>query len=157
MENFFNWITKPVPNDEVEVWLDIHNIIPEKCELYYDFCISLIILMKETYLGDEDISNETKVIFSQDDKKKHFRWCWFKTVETFKKESIVFNDEGDHYEYFSSFFMEIFYNQKNQSVKNSIENFFEELFDRDHPFTKSDLDLLTELYKLLDKNLIIEV
>ena len=50
--------------------------------------------------------------------------------------------------------MEIFYNQKNINVRNSIEHFFKELFDREIVFTKSDLDLYTELYKLLDKNIL---
>lgn len=156
MENFFNWVMTPVPDDEVQVWLNINNIVPEKCELYFDFCISLIMLIRETYLGDETISNETKITLTEDDKQKHFDWCWNKTVESFTKENIIFNKTGDHFDYFKSFLTEIFYNQKNQSVRSSIEKFFEDLFDRDFPFTKSDLDLLTELYKLLDKNLNIE-
>ena len=38
-------------------------------------------------------------------------------------------------------------------IRNSLGKFFEELFDRDFPFTKPDLDLFTEVYKLLDKNM----
>lgn len=154
MENFFNWVTQPLLDEEVEVWLNINNILPERGELYYDFCLSLIGLVKETYLGEEHSSNETKISLSEAEKMKHFEWCWNRTIENFEKENIKFNHDGDHFEYFASFFMEIFYNQNNEKVRNSINRFFKDLFDRDIPFTKSDLDLYTEVYKLLDKNLV---
>ena len=72
MENFFSWVMKPIPEDEVQVWMNVNNIITEKCELFYDFCTSLIMLISETYLGDESLPNETKIILSDEDKKKHF-------------------------------------------------------------------------------------
>jgi hypothetical protein len=153
MDNFFNWISKPVSKEDVEVWFNINNIIPEKGELFYDFCISLVTLMKETYLGEENSPNETKVVLTEQDKLNHFDWCWNTVVSNFKKENIKFNIRGEHYDYFSSFFMEIFYNQKNNKVKESIQDFLNDLFDRDITYSKSDLDLYTELYKLLDKNI----
>lgn len=154
MENFFNWVTKPLSKEDVDVWFNIHNMIPEKSELFYDFCFSLLSLIKNTYLGEENSHNETKIRLTEDDNINHFEWCWTTTVSNFKKENVKFNLKGDHYEYFKTFLMEIFYNQKNVSVRNSIEHFFKELFDMDVIFTKSDLDLYTELYKLLDKNIL---
>jgi hypothetical protein len=41
----------------------------------------------------------------------------------------------------------------NNSKLKQIKSFFEDLFDLKKPFTKSDLDMLTDLYKSLDKNL----
>lgn len=155
MENFFNWVTKPLNKEDVDVWFNIHNIIPEKSELFYDFCKSLLSLIKDTYLGEETNHNETKIVLTEEDNLKHFDWCWSTTVKNFKKENISFNVKGEHYDYFKSFLMEIYYNQKNISIRNSIENFFKELFDREVVFTKSDLDLYTELYKLLDKNILV--
>ena len=49
--------------------------------------------------------------------------------------------------------MEIFYNEKNITVRDAIPTFLSELFDRESSFTKSDLDLYTELYKILEKNI----
>jgi hypothetical protein len=141
-------------DDEVEVWLNMNNMIPEKGELFYDFCLSLLYLIRKTYLGEDTKSYETKISMSEDDNSNHFDWCWEKTINNFQKENILFNDKGDHYDYFKSFFIEIFYNQKNETVRKSIDNFLKDLFDRDTPFTKSDLDLYTEVYKLLDKNII---
>jgi hypothetical protein len=49
--------------------------------------------------------------------------------------------------------MEVYYTQKNNNVRDSIDSFLKDLFNRKIPFTKSDLELYTELYKLLDKNI----
>jgi hypothetical protein len=155
MENFFNWVTKPISKEDVELWFSVNNLIPEKSELFYDFTIALTSLMNDTYLGEETSPNETKVLLSDDDKLNHFNWCWNVTISNFNKENIKFNLKGEHYDYFSNFFMEIFYNQKNISIRGSIQSFLTELFDREVTYTKSDLDLYTELYKLLDKNMTI--
>lgn len=154
MENFFNWVTKPMSNEDVEIWFNMNNMIPEKGELFYDFCISLYNLVSDTYLGGDGSSNETNVVMDDGDKERHFQWCWNTTIENFKKENIKFSIKGEHYEYFFTFFIEVFYNQKNKSVKESIGVFLGELFDKNKTFTKSDLDLYTEIYKLLDKNIL---
>jgi hypothetical protein len=49
--------------------------------------------------------------------------------------------------------METFYNQSERSVKESIPNFLQEIFDVSTPFSKSDLDMITEMYKLMEKNI----
>ena len=152
MENFFNYIAKPMSPEDVDIWFRVNNIIPEKMDLYYDFSFSLYYLILDTYLGDEK-SNETKVTLTDEDNVKHFEWCWDKTIDNFKKEEITFNRKGEHYDYFLSFFVEIFYNQKENKIKDSIGKFFNDLFDRKKPFTKSDLDMVSSIYKSLDKNM----
>jgi hypothetical protein len=153
MENFFNYISKPVHPDDVQVWLNINNIIPEKVDLYSDFTSSLYSLILNTYLGEDDNSNESNIKLTEEDNTKHFDWCWKKTIENFTKENIKFYSKGEHYDHFKSFFDEVYYNQKEQKVKDQIGVFFEDLFDLKKPFTKSDIDMLTDLYKSLDKNL----
>ena len=154
MENFFNYIAKPLNPDDVEVWFKVNNIYIEKLELFSDFSHSLNYLIRETYLGDdEEVGNETKIRLSEDDKKKHFKWCWNKTIDNFEKENLFFERDGEHYEYFESFFMEIFYDQKEKKVRDSIEKFFSELFDMEKSYTKSDLDMIHSIYKSLDKTL----
>ena len=139
-------------SEDVDLWFRVNNIIPEKMDLYYDFSFSLYYLILDTYLGD-DKNGETQIILSEEDNLKHFEWCWNKTVENFRKEEISFNKRGDHYDYFLSFFSEIFYNQKENRIKSSIGTFFNDLFDRKKPFTKSDLDMISSIYKSLDKNM----
>jgi hypothetical protein len=154
MENLFNYISKQVDPEEVDIWFKVNNIIPEKMELYYDFCHSLYLLIMSTYLGDDN-NKETKIQMTEDDNEKHFVWCWKKNIENFSKENILFEKDGDHFEYFHTFFDDIFYNQPEKKIKGSIELFFNDLFSREKPFTQIDLDLIYKIYKSLDKNLLI--
>ena len=150
MENFFNWITKPLPKDEIIIWFNIHNMTYEKIELYGDFFKSLNQIIMDTYLGDS--ISETKISLSPEDNLSHFKWCWNKTIGNFKKENIKIKTDGEHKDYFQSFFMDTFYNQNENNLKKSIPKFLNEIFEVGMTYSKSDLDLLTELYKLIEKN-----
>lgn len=150
MENFFNWMTKPLPKDEIIIWFNIHNMTYEKIDLYGDFFKSLNQIIMDTYLGDN--TSETKISLSIDDNLSHFEWCWNKTIENFKKENVKIKSYGDHKDYFQSFFMDTFYNQTESNLKKSISKFLNEIFEVGMTYSKSDLDLLTELYKLIEKN-----
>jgi len=151
MENFFNWMSKPIPQDEVIIWFNVHNMNYERIELYGDIFKSLNYIIIDTYMGEE--TSETKISLSQEDKESHFEWCWNKMIEDFKKENIIIKHGGEHKEYFRSFFFDTFYNQSEKNIKESISNFLVEVFDVEKPFSKSDLDILTELYKLMEKNI----
>jgi hypothetical protein len=155
MDNFFNYITKNLDPDEVDIWFRVNNIIPEKMELYYDFSYSIFSLIKKTYLGDNQNNVDTKVEMTDEDDVKHFSWCWDKTLYNFKKENITFQDKGEHYEYFLSLFSELYYKQSKDAVRGSIDMFFNDLFNREKPFTQVDLDLIYNIYKTLDKNLLV--
>lgn len=155
MDNFFNYITKNLNPEDVDTWFRSNNIISEKMELYYDFSYSLYLLIKGTYLGSKNEKNETLVKMTDEDDINHFDWCWKKTVENFKKESIIFRIDGDHYKYFFTLFDEIFYKQEKEQIRESIDVFFNDLFNKDKPFTQVDLDLIYNIYKSLDNNLII--
>jgi hypothetical protein len=151
MENFFNWMAKPLPKDEIIIWFNIHNMTYEKIELYGDISKSLTKIIMDTYLG-ESVS-ETKIMLSDEDNMAHFEWSWNKMIEDFRKENIKIKFKGDHKDYFQSFFKDTFYNQPKESIKHSIDKFLIEIFDTEVTFSKSDLDLLTELYKLMEKNM----
>jgi hypothetical protein len=150
MENFFNWMAKPLPKDEIIIWFNIHNMTYEKIELYGDVFKSLNHIILDTYLGD-DVS-ETKITLSEEDKISHFDWCWKKVIDDFRRENIIIKHDGEHKEYFKSFYLETFYNQNEIRIKDSIPKFLSEIFDVTMTYSKSDLDLLTELYKLIEKN-----
>ena len=150
MENFFNWMTKPVPKEEIILWFNIHNMTYEKIELCGDFFKSLNQIIMDTYLGDS--ISETEISLSNEDNLSHFEWCWTKVIENFRKENIIIKSDGDHKDYFQSFFMDTFYNQTESNLKQSIPKFLNEIFEIGITYSKSDLDLLTELYKLIEKN-----
>lgn len=151
MENFFNWVSKPVAKDEVSVWFNINNMNYEKIELYGDFFKSLNNKITDTYFEEENF--ETKINLSEDNKKEHFNWCWTKTLEDFKKENILFKSTGEHRNYFEKFYFDTFYNKNQKKIKEVIPNFLEEVFDLNKPLTKSDLEIMTEIYKIMEKNL----
>ena len=153
MDNFLNYITKNLDPEQVDIWFRVNNIIPEKMELYYDLSYSLYLLIKTTYLGDSNVPNETKVEMNESDNIKHFDWCWNKTMDNFEKENITFERNGEHYDYCFSLFNEIYYNQPKEVLRNTIDVFFNDLFNREKPFTQVDLDLIFNIYKTLDKNL----
>ena len=152
MENFFAYITVPVPDDEAEVWFNVHNMIIEKRQLFADFCLSLMKLIEDTYLGDEFNSTTNRIILSKEEKDAHFDWCWKKIIENFGKENIKFKVQGEHRVYMKEFLDEIFYDQKEEQVLENIHEFLVTLFDEEKSFTKSDLTIITEIYKVFEKN-----
>lgn len=152
MENFFSYISKPVEDDEFQFWVDSNNICFLKLELYRDFVMSLVNLVSSTYLGDET-DFETVIRLSDKQNTEHFNWCWKTTLENFRKENIHFEPDGEHYEFIKSFLDETFYNQKIREIKESVVKFFDEVFNTETMFTKSDLDLVATIYKSLEKNM----
>lgn len=153
MDQFFNWLTKPMLPEEIDAWYKANNIIPEMSELFRDFCFSLLKLVDDTYLGNNDNSKETNIGLSQDDKTAHFTWCWNKTLQNFEKENIKFEAKPETFDYFKTFFMEVYYNQEQESVKRSLNEFFVQIFSKNNRHSKSDIEMFTELYKLLEKSL----
>jgi hypothetical protein len=99
-----------------------------------------------TFLGKD-------VLYNEIDQRNHFNWCWKKIVSDFEKEKIYFKEKGTHYEYFWNFFFEAFYIAKSDEKETKIFEYFYKLFDFAYKKSRSELDILTEVYKLLDQNL----
>ena len=92
------------------------------------------------------------VLFTDIDQKNHFNWCWNKLLNNFSKEKIFFKETGIHHEYFWNFFREAYYFNKLENNESRIDEYFFKLFDFKHKKSRSELDTLTEIYKLLDQN-----
>jgi len=124
-----------------------NNIKYERCNLYNEFIMSLNITINDTYLGSEYINSEKEVI-------QHFKWCLDKVIDNFKEENIIFEDTTEVEEYFYFFYSEIFY--KSEDRKNNLSklnNLAYLSFDYHRLKSRSDIDVLVEVYKLLDKSL----
>jgi len=155
MDLLFNWISKPMNPEDVDAWFRANNIIPEYSELFKDFTLSLYYLIQNTYLGDSHgETNDTKIGMTEEDKKNHFKWCWVTTLDSFEKENILFDFSENDYDYFESFFFEVYYEQGDFKVKIAIETFFKELFKKNRAFSKSDLEMFTDVYKVLERSLV---
>lgn len=152
MSNFLNWLVKALPEDEVETYLNMNNIHVEKADLCLDVSTSLHKIIVDTYLGDF-IYTASSIDYSDEDIDNHFDWCWGKMIKNFNEEGIFIKEVGDHKEYFKSFFIDSFYKQKSDNVRDSINGFFVSIFNISAARTKADLDILNELYKMINNNI----
>jgi len=75
-------------------------------------------------------------------------------IKNFKEENIIFDNTEDLKEYFFNFYMELFY--KNNDKDGALEKLNKlAIFSFDHLRikTRSDMDVLLELYRLFEKSL----
>jgi hypothetical protein len=145
-EGYLEFVTSESYKQQIDVWYRAYNISREKTELFYDFVSSLYELMEETYMGVD-------VMTSEIDQKNHFTWCWDKIIRNFELERIYFKERDSAYQYLWNFFIEAYYYNKMDNNPNRISDYFYILFDFDHRKSRSELDMLTEIYKLFDQNL----
>ena len=145
-ESYLEFVSSESYKFQIDVWYKAYNISREKTNLFYDFLVSLFDLIEETYLGVD-------VLQMEEDQKNHFIWCWDKTIENFNKEKIYFKERGNHYEYLWNFFLEAYYYTKIEGVTIRISEYFYKLFSFEHRKSRSELDMLTEIYKMFEQNL----
>jgi len=122
-----------------------NNIIRERSDLYYDFIISLLSVIDETYLGPD-------VISSQEDMVNHFTWCFKKVVGNFEKERIKFSSDAD-YEYLWYFIYRGYYSSDFDGTYDTLIRYFTYLFDYSAIKTPQEINTYIDFYKIFDQNL----
>jgi len=146
--NFLDYIHNPMTRESIITHYNANNIISEKCELYGDFVQSLLLLLFDTYLGDDVTSVEEQV--------NHFNWCWNRNINNFKQEGLNF-ENNNLYEYFLEFMLEVFYGSKEknniESLDKVILKLWSDMFDFNKPRTNSDIDSLIEIYIIFEKSI----
>jgi hypothetical protein len=145
-ESYLEFISSESYRHQIDIWYKTYNISREKTELFYDFLRSLYDLIDKTYLGSD-------VMFEESHQKSHFIWSWDKIIEDLEKEKIYFKSRGNHFDYFWNFFLEAYYYPQLDNRIIKISEYFYKLFDFKHKKTRSELDILTEVYKLMEQNL----
>jgi hypothetical protein len=147
--SFLAYINNPISKESIAIIYASNNIKYEKCELYSDFSQSLLMLAFDTYMGDD--------VMTIDDQIKHFKWCWEKIVDNFKKEGIYFKS-SKLYNYFLEFMLEVFYTYDGKKPHDyndvGILKIWNDIFTYDKPKTQSDIDTLIEIYNIFEKSLI---
>jgi hypothetical protein len=147
--NFLSYIKTPLSENSIAVLYSANDIKYEKCQLFSDFVQSLIMLVFDTYMGDD--------ITSDGDKVNHFRWCWEKNIINFKEEGIHFADTDDSFNYFLEFMLEVYYKishkDEKQHIPITIRALWLSVFSYHRVKTRSDMDNFIEVYKILDKSL----
>jgi hypothetical protein len=146
IHRFLEYFSKQLSFDQMVYLNTINNITPEKVELFRDFSISLTYIIEDTYLGDD-------VIETQSDQINHFNWCWDQNIKNFNKENIFFQAKGEHYYYYMAYFMDIYYGNsvKTKGLFKKMVGFWDDVLSINNLKTKSEHDLLCEIYKIMDK------
>ncbi len=144
---FLKYVFRPLTDEELTLLYRANNICYERCNLYSDFLQSLMDLIKTTYLGDD-------VVKTINDKESHFNWCLNKVIENFKSELINFTKTGDLHELLHSYVFDFFYNDKNKDdLNDKIVKYWQHIFKYSAIKTKSELDAMVDVYKILEKSL----
>ncbi len=131
---------------DILLLLKINGFTVERANLLLDFVESITQKIIKTYLGD--------TLMTTEDKRKHFDWCWKSVLKDFSKENIFFNKKGSLYDYFLSFFNEIFYLEQNKEEKKFQKTlyFIINSFNYKRLRTKSEIDSFLDLYKIFNKS-----
>ena len=147
MENseFVNYIKNPLTIDQMNLLYKANDVKFERCNLYYDFIKSLNKVIVDTYLGSEYITTDREI-------KEHYLWCFNNIVSNLKEENIIFDDVDRLKEYFFFFYDELFYKDSDK-VLDKLDNLAEFSFDFYRIKSRSDIDIMIELYKLFEKSL----
>ncbi len=147
--NLLAYIRNPMSKESIVILYDSHNIRYEKCILYNDFVQSLLLMVFETYMGDE-VTNLNQQI-------NHFKWCWEKNYSNFCREGIIF-ESIFLYDYFLQYTLEVFYSEKDKTKLHSIESnclhLWTEIFNYNRIKTQAEMDTLIEIYRLFDDSMV---
>ena len=142
---FINYMVNPLGYEQMHLLYKANDIKYDRCNLYYDFIKSLNKTLIDTYLGLEYISSEKQIL-------EHFLWCFNKVKTNFKEEKIIFDNTEKLVEYFFYFYDELFYKDVNKSLEK-IDKLAELSFDFNRIKSRSDIDIMIELYKMFEKSL----
>jgi len=141
-----NYINKPMSKESIGILYATNGIRYDKCELFNDFILSLLMLIFDTYMGDD--------IMTPSDQEAHFKWCWNKNIENFKSEGI---DIGNYqvYNYFIDFMYDVYYPiAKKDEIEAKLLKLWSFIFDYNNIKSKSDIDTMIDVYKSLDFSLV---
>jgi len=141
---FMSYMVDPLTYEQMNLLYKANDIKYEKCKLYYDIIKSLNKLIHDTYLGDEYINDTQKL--------GHYNWCFNTVIDNLKKEKIIFSNTNELKDYFFFFYDELFYKDKDK-ILDKIDNLPELSFNYSRLKSRSDMDIMVELYKLFEKSL----
>jgi hypothetical protein len=145
---YSGFIKNPISMTEITTIYKFHKIKQARVDLYADFVQSLCDYLFSTYMGDE--------VMSDDDKEKHFDWCWEKNLEMYGGMGFDLRDGNNKkkYLYFKSFFIDVFYfvNNKSETLEYNIKNVWEFIFSCDTEKSRMDVDNFLEIYKMFEES-----
>lgn len=147
IQKFIKYTNEQLTENELNNLYLKHHIDYDRTVLFSDFIESLFDLIFTTYLGDE--------FYEMEDKFLHYEWCWFKNINNFEEENIIFITNDICYEYFLCLMYETFYETKSkgkQSNKNLV-NLYKNILSYTRKKTNSEFNQMVKLYRMIEKNI----
>lgn len=144
-----DYIKTPLSSESLDLLYSANKVRIENVILYSDFSQSLIDLIFETYLGDDEIK------MSNEDNYNHFTWCWDKTINNFKKEGIDFTKNNKLKSHYFDFIDLTYYQHKNKNTRliSNNKKVWVEIFDTTIIKTRSEVDTFLSFYELFSKSI----
>lgn len=140
---------RPLSEDSLNILYSANNIDYDLVELFNDFTQSLLLIIFETYLGDD--------VLTDSDKMKHFDWCWEKNIENFKKEGIIIKDDDEVFNHYLEFMLNFFYlidkSDDLEEISMTIRVIWTSIFSYKKLKTKKEVDKFLKIYSLMKKTL----
>jgi hypothetical protein len=147
--DFLSYIKNNLSEHTLIMLYDANKVRFDRCQLYSDFVCSLLLIVFDTYMGDEYTDKEQRIT--------HFNWCWDKNINNFKEENIIFKSIEELKDYFKEFLIEVYYNIEDKDSKPYISenliSLWEYLFDYKKPKSQADVDSFIEIYNIFEKSL----
>jgi hypothetical protein len=143
---FMSYMIDPLTHDEMNLLYKANDIKYEKCGLYYDFIKSLNRMIVDTYMGDD-------CVLTKEQRLGHFNWCFQTVKDNFKKENIIFGNLDKLKDYFFNYHNELYYKEEDKSLYK-IDALPELSFVFYKLKSRSDVDVLIDIYRLFEKSLI---
>lgn len=144
-----NYNNTPLSQNSLAILYSANNIEYDLVELFNDFTQSLLLIVFNTYLGDEVSSNKDKI--------NHFNWSWNKNISNFKEEGINFESFDELHDYFLDFIFNFFYmvdkTEDLEEITLTIRVIWVSIFSYNKTKTTSEVDNFFKIYSLLEKSL----
>lgn len=122
-------------------------IIKDRVEIYKDFAINLL-----NYIYDYNLGRET--LFEDTDIYNHYKWCFNKVCDEFKKEGLDFSVNNKLQTYFYDFYYHEFYKRDNQNISlEYFDKFWRDVFNINANKNKNVLNTMIELYNIFDTSI----
>jgi hypothetical protein len=143
-----DYYTKPLRKGRIQYLNLLNNVETEKVKCFSNFISSLLKTVEATFLGDD-------VIFTEDQYKSHFNWCWKRNILNSEKQGVYFEEPGEHYYYFYKYVYDVFYTRDDrpENIWQKFVTFWKELMSKDTKKTQSEYDLFINLYRIFCKYL----
>lgn len=139
---FNDYISKPLNKEMIKELERLNNIIPEYIILYYDFIVSLSIIVLKYFPGNDSIQTEEAF-------RDYFNWCWLKNLDNFKKEHIFFQDKDNMYSYFFDYYLNVYFKEDNKTsyLTEIIFLFWKNIFGFGKRRTRLEYNVFLQIYK----------